>query len=401
MSTSALLRDGRDDAANLPPGGGAVEGHASPSFARSPLTIAVTLIRLLLIFNALLPADLSEWLYSANLRSVLIDPVFTMHHVQEAGAVRHLSSRTKLPRGHGDFVRAYRGHETGNSRVHLPPLVLAAAEALRRQIPSEWQNVALALLVLLVDVCIAQRLEQLAARALRREEAREVEWHRKMDPKIRPALAHIFPLAAATIQSSLLRWQDLPFFVAHLYFSNPITVLAGSVAAMRGCFQNGGVLLLVTALAEASSEGGSVVLAAFALAVATYWDLHSAVFVFPCALWVGGEKAKTVGVLWGVFFIALQGLASLLLGDENYLSVFTATHLHQYRLKGLAPSLTTLWYFGMESFIRFRLYFECLLGGLPYFLVVPVVLRLYLYPSVLVRANAGFNVWHSIGISSI
>jgi len=49
-----------------------------------------------------------------------------------------------------------------------------------------------------------------------------------------------------------------------------------------------------------------------------------------------------------------------------------------------APSLTTIWHLGMELFLRFQVYFEFLLAGVPYLTVVPITIRLYMYPAVLV-----------------
>lgn len=356
-------------------------------FRRSKLTWAVTLIRVLLVLNVLLPPDLSGWLYSANVRSVLIDPVFTIHHVKEATAVRHLSDTTH------SFVDAYRGHATGNSRIHLPPLLLAAVEAILHQISgSYWQHVVIAILLVLVDFWIALHMEQLAASVLQLEgeDPREEELMKKMDSKILPETANVFPLFPDS--ESLFSWQELPFFVAQLYYSNPITVISGSAAAMSCCFQNLRLLCLVTAASESFRDGGSVVKTAFALALATYVDWHGLVFLIPVVMMNGGAKSKNVGVLWNVFTVVLQALSILLVGSDNYFTIFTATHLHSFRLKGLAPSLTTVWYFSMEVFLRFRLYFEFLLGGLPYLIIIPLTVRLYRYPAVLVRASAGFMV---------
>jgi phosphatidylinositol glycan class U len=46
----------------------------------------------------------------------------------------------------------------------------------------------------------------------------------------------------------------------------------------------------------------------------------------------------------------------------------------------------------MEMYGRFSRYFEFLLGGLPYFLIAPLTIRLYRYPSVLVAIFWMLNV---------
>jgi GPI transamidase subunit PIG-U len=424
------------------------------SFVRSRLAVIVTMIRLCLLFNILLPCDLLDWLSSANLRSVLMDPVHTMDHVREAMAIRHLSplrrtglgnaSAVNSPAPRSLFVDAYRGHETGHSRIHLPPLALAAMESIlamtgdapytvrsdNEQLSSTtashgyWAWIAISIFGLLVDVWIGTRLERLTFNTLAREanDPSELDLMQHMNPRIVPPLTHLFPMnplskfpttngttsspSSSSVMSGTascwLQWNDLPFYVAHLYYSNPITVLAvSSSAATSYCFQNVGLACLVTALAECSTPRpllrsgsaarcdapSSATMAAFGLAVATYLDVHCVVFLIPMAIWIGAGRAKTLGVLWDFYTCCLQGLSLLLVGGDNFCSIFATTHLHQFALRGQPPSLSMLWYFGMQMFARFRSYFEFLLGGFPYLLVVPVTIRLHRYPSVLVRLN--------------
>lgn len=411
------------------------------TFARSNLSLAVTLFRLFVVFNIFIPVDLMEWLHSANIRSILIDPIYTIRHVEEAAAIRRLS----LGRGSGDdamigttgsisitngkgtdtshFVDSYRGHESGNSRVHLPPLVLASVEWLISLIPTtahdnyqHWKQIAIALAILCVDVWIALSLERLAANILQREGPRELQLLQRMDPRIASTMAHLFPVSEDTIKASqepsgvLFQWRDVPLLVAHMYYCSPITMLAGSGAPMNGCFQNIRLAFLVSALAEASTvpsssktsntKISSATVSAFALAVATYFDIHNILFLVPIVIWHGSTKAKTVCFLWDVFTFAFQALSVILVGEQSYFTVAGATHLYPYQYKGLAPSLSMLWYFGMESFIRFRPYFELLLGGLPFLVAIPLTIRLHRYPSVLVWDPTIKNL-NCLGFSSL
>jgi GPI transamidase subunit PIG-U len=318
------------------------------------------------------------------------------------------------------FADAYRGGGSAQSiQIHIPPLALAALEALFTG-KSIW---IIATLILLIDLCIACTLEELARRSLQREsDADEMAIQQYMDPKIRPTqMVHLFPMTVSTTtgttasaaaaavtekngddtgmstrssnQSSsllLIQWRDIPNGVAHLYYVNPITILATTQSHNDAlCFQNVPFLVLVLSLAEACKrpQTRSVAYMTCLLAVASYMDCHNSIFLVPMVLWQESARQRRLTlILYVVFSFVLQLLSILLVGMDQYWSIVVATHLYPYRLAGLSPSLSTLWYFGMEVFLRFRTYFEFALGGIPYFLVAPLTIRLYPYPSVLVRS---------------
>ena len=52
--------------------------------------------------------------------------------------------------------------------------------------------------------------------------------------------------------------------------------------------------------------------------------------------------------------------------------------------KNLYPSPSVLWYLNMELFEQYRTYFAVLIGGCPFLLLIPLTIRLYRYPMVLV-----------------
>lgn len=373
---------------------------SSSFFLRSPLTWIVVGLRLAFLWGALDPSSLlllddgaEEQSFVASLqtplKSVLINPVYTLSHVREAQAIRLLSSGNSSSTSRsnaGSFANAYAGQ-----RIHLPPLMLAAAEFVLKQFPPEWNldpSVLIAMLVLLLDLLIARLLERLASNCLNarpdvvKHEAALTLQH--MDLKIRPALLHIFPVAAGDTKS-YVQWSSLPGGIALLYFCNPVTMAAGGY----GCFQNLRVWLLLQALVGASAPPTncrtSAVWIALTMSLATYLDIHCFVFIIPIAIWQADRKS--VGVLFDLFNATLQGLSLVLVGSKNYLSTVVATHMHTFQLQNMQPSLTTLWYFGMQVFLRFRLYFTILLAGLPFLLIVPTTVRLYEYPDVLVRLN--------------
>jgi len=367
-------------------------------------------LRLALLWGALDPAslllldgDLEEQAFVASLhtplKSVLIHPIYTLSHVREAQAIRRLStsstsatssSQTIISAG-GSFADAYAGQ-----RIHLPPLMLAAAEFVLKEIPPEWNvdpSIVVGLLIFLLDLLIARLLERLTVHclyyggagdpnAVKHEAALTLQ---RMDPKIRPALLHVFPVAAGD-DKSYFQWSSLPGGIAQLYFCNPVTMAAGGYS----CFQNLRVWFLLQALVGASSppkrnrsSSSSAVWIALTLALATYLDIHCFVFVIPITIWQADRES--VGVLFDIFNATLQGLSLVLVGSKNYVSTVVATHLHTFRLQNMQPSLTTLWYLGMQVFQRFRVYFTILLAGLPFLLIAPTTVRLNEYPDVLVR----------------
>jgi phosphatidylinositol glycan class U len=329
-------------------------------FACSHLTWITTLIRASFIFWTVLPDDLQEWSSSPISRSLLVDPVFTVDHVQESLAIRSLFE----PR----FVNAYVG-----SRIHLPPLLLAAAEA-----GMYWLRPrGIALLILLVDFRIAQSLECIARKWFQWEAAdttRELATMKEMDARIVPEHSHFFPTGLQS--DSFFTLQELPLRIAQLYYCNPVTVLAGSGNAVGFCYQSLRLFFLMESL-----RLHSIVASAFCLSIAAYMNIHQTIYLIPLSLLPEAKPVALVS-LFAVFSLILQALSYLLTGNQFH-QIFIATHLHTFSLKGISPSLTTIWYLGMEVFLRFRFYIEFLIAGTPYMVIVPMTIRLYKYPAVL------------------
>jgi hypothetical protein len=352
--------------------------------------IISVVVRLAILFR-MLPTDLSLWIQSPALASAVVSPVYTLDHVREAVAIRQLVEPHR-------FVEAYTGRQ-----IHIPVLLLSCLEPLVEAVSSEyWQHVIFGFILLLVDFRIARTLEKLAKALLQR--AKDDRWEeslqRRMPQVILPKLSHIFPIWTEPIMLSssesqekvdieskpLFHMDDLPFMVAQLYFVSPVTALSSGVF---DCVQNVRTLLVLFAILQACRKSGSAVATAFSLAAATYIDIHSVVFLVPAAIFLYEKKGQcstnALVVLFVVFSVCLQGLSFLLVGPRDYISIVLTTHGHVFQLAGVAPSLSVLWYFAMEVFQRFTLYFTILLGGLPYLLVAPATIRLYCYPIELVR----------------
>lgn len=82
--------------------------------------------------------------------------------------------------------------------------------------------------------------------------------------------------------------------------------------------------------------------------------------------------------------ICLQGLSLMLVGTSQYLDMLKGCYGHILTWKNLHPNFSVLWYFNMELFERFRIFFAVLINGVPYLMLLPTTIRLYRYPMVLV-----------------
>ena len=233
------------------------------------------------------------------------------------------------------------------------------------------------------------------------------------------------PKKPALLVSSLIQWKDVPTVISLLYYINPITILS-SIAApsyqnynMNNhniCFQNIIVLLIIHTIYVSTRKRPrsetSITYISFLLSMISYIDCHYMILVIPIALLMSSGQqqqqqlhtrdshsiptnnvkqrpTRTVIVpmvlLYTIFTLLLHALAGCLVGYHNYYTIFVATHLDTFRISNLQPNLSLLWYFGMEVFVPFHRYFTFLLGGLPYFTIIPMTIRLYQYPSVLVQ----------------
>ena len=225
-----------------------------------------------------------------------------------------------------------------------------------------------------------------------------------------------------TVITSLIQWQDLPTVISVGYYLNPTTVLSTIVRSSdpkneNVCFQNIITLLILHTLHVSTKQRSelSLVYISFLMSILTYIDCHYMILLIPVALLVAAARPHKISysddhhndnsskqqptrtvivpmvVLYTVFTTALHILAGILVGFNYYPAIFVATHLHTFQITNLQPNLSLLWYFGMEVFVPFHRYFTFLLGGLPYFTVVPMTIRLYRYPSVLVRSIERIN----------
>lgn len=338
------------------------------SFIRSPYTTLTTLLRVSCVFGLLLPSEWLPWIHSRALQSAVVDGIFTLRHVHEAAAIQQFI----VPHS---FVTAYKG-----GTIHLPPLLLALFQVIL-PISESHQHIVVGLCLIVVDFLIAWTLERLGRFLVQQ---RKNEWENRLQDQlpeaIRPKLTHIFQVS--TENQAMIPSAGIPILMAQLYYWSPITLLTSNVLV---CFQSIPVLFAGLALLNASQ--GSLMWSALSLALASYIDIHHMIFLLPSVLLIR-ERRKSMSAFVVSFLVlasAMQALSLHLVGTSNYLFVASMTHGWTFQIQGIEPSLSTMWYVGMEMFDRFSGYFTILIGGAPYLLVLPLLIRLYRYPEALVR----------------
>lgn len=349
----------------------------SKSFFQSNYALSVWVVRILLLLHGIIPIEWIKWIQSPASQSILVDPIYSLEHIREAVAVRNLFDSTA-------WTESYRA-----GSIHTPPLVLAFLEPLVTVVPStHWQALVTGGLLIVIDYHVALNLERIGTLILYH---RQYDWeeslYERMPSRIQPAMLHIFPITArrdTTTKHIMFPMEFLPILMAGIYFASPITILCSTVLVS---LQNIPLLFLTSAILQAWS--GSMVWSAFLLAVATYWNLHYLIFSIPLVILLRERRHSNASTVWLLAYllgsIALQVLALLLVGQNNYVRVVTSTHGYTFAIQGLSPSLSTLWYLGMQLFQRFATYTTTLLGIAPYLLVIPLYIRLSRYPETLVR----------------
>eukprot|EP00804_Cyclotella_cryptica_P017029 CCRYP_003281-RA/>CCRYP_003281-RA protein AED:0.10 eAED:0.10 QI:315/1/1/1/1/1/3/44/640 len=212
----------------------------------------------------------------------------------------------------------------------------------------------------------------------------------------------------------ILSPHQLPLLTSVLYLLNPITILTAS-QSLRSLWD----MLLLLSLSYATSPIPSIIMdasnprghptgakCAFCLALASYVDIAYGVFLIPVLLWRGlhrddGRRLlrrrqcdwKRVGMLFFVYYVALHGMAFGWMGwdGRRYREALVKTVMPNVAFVEVdesgsfaGPSMGLHWYFFVQMFDRFRPYFTTFVSGLPAVFVVPLTIRLYRYPSVLI-----------------
>lgn len=290
------------------------------SFLRSPYTPWATLLRCGCVFGVLYPSEWLPWIHSRALESTVIDGIFTLGHVREAAAIRRFTAPHR-------FVTAYTA-----GTIHLPPLFLALFQPILR-ISESRQHVTVGFCLIVVDILIACTLERLGRFLVQQ---RKTEWEDKLQDNvpeaIRPKLPHVFGVTKES--KAMITSAGIPLLMAQLYYWSPITWLTSNALV---CFYNVPVLFAVVALLNASQ--GSLVWSALSLVLASYINIHHAIFLVPSVILIR-ERRKSISVFLFSFVAlasAMQALSLYLVGSSNYVSIASVTHGWTFQIQEPSP----------------------------------------------------------------
>eukprot|EP00522_Entomoneis_paludosa_P000078 CAMPEP_0172465844 /NCGR_PEP_ID=MMETSP1065-20121228/54639_1 /TAXON_ID=265537 /ORGANISM="Amphiprora paludosa, Strain CCMP125" /LENGTH=492 /DNA_ID=CAMNT_0013222493 /DNA_START=51 /DNA_END=1529 /DNA_ORIENTATION=- len=337
-------------------------------------------VRVLLALR-LIPTDLDFFLHTHSLGTVLRMPLYTLHPIQEAIAIRNLNPPHR-------FTDSY----AFANEIPTPPLLLAALEPLVQLTSTSpyFQHVVFGILLLFVDWMIARRLVQIATLLLLNDNHRLNVWEARLErilPQPIQAKLQSFLLIEGSTADNPTMWtaeqkQKVPGWIGLLYFASPITILG---ATCFQCYQNLRVLFLLSAMWEAI-RGSSVVWTAALGCVAMLIDPTLCVMGVPLALLIPTTRAKRAMFLFASILTCalLGGLTYTLIGRPRFVEVVLHTWMAIFTLDGAPPSLSIFWYTKMEMFFRFATYFQIMLTGLPFAIVIPASVRLYRYPVALI-----------------
>jgi len=278
-----------------------------------------------------------------------------------------------------------------NDAYGLPPLVSALFHPVLSLGGDEddgdgewWMCFVFGVLSSLVDAAISKCLFDICRRALDDDNDESIEEERMTNDTILfPPYSRTFGLSSTAKNGgddddAIISLPDLPTTISLCYYCNPL-VIASSSAYLS--FQNVSFLLFLLPLRSAG-RGDGVPATLFWVACGVYWDAYLGVtLTIPVVLLLARRRRVGLRRLIpgaAIFFIvwicSLFGLSRQLVGDDVSISYYYKQHeIYQ-------PSLSTLWYFSLQQFDRFRTYFRTLMFVLPYTFVLPLTIRFHRYP---------------------
>ncbi|KAL3897970.1 MAG: hypothetical protein SGCHY_003052 [Lobulomycetales sp.] len=212
-----------------------------------------------------------------------------------------------------------------------------------------------------------------------------------------------------------------PWLVALLYFLNPLSIMS--------CVSNSTTVWSFAALTGSLHHAcrGNSIQSMFLLAAATYLGVYPVVAVAPCMMILlsspgkvegkGKEKGKSgilaMGFLFLLFFAILMAASYILMDNSMtfiestygvmYGPIFSANDMHaRLFVPDLSPNIGLHWYFFIEMFDQFRLFFQCVFQLVACFaLVAPVCTKFARYPVfaayVLIALSTILKTYPSIG----
>jgi len=94
-----------------------------------------------------------------------------------------------------------------------------------------------------------------------------------------------------------------------------------------------------------------------------------------------------------VFYIGISMILSFLC-TSNIIDFYKSIHWTSRTIRSMitTPNIGLLWYFNIQIFPPFRSFYQTLYSGAPWICIIPLFLRLHLYPLELVRLDLGIYI---------
>ncbi|CAM9790728.1 unnamed protein product, partial [Phaeothamnion confervicola] len=273
----------------------------------------------------------------------------------------------------------------GGSVVQVPPLGLAVAAVVDAFSP-DWRDAAAVAAFIALDLCVAASLWAMCRDVMRQEDgaAPERRLEALMLAKWRPKLPNVFHAT----------WDyGRPLAVATVYLLNPAIILqcaAMSLDVVERLFVFGGLL--------AACQGKPGCAAVALAAAACCGNACGFALLAPAALLLQQRSSPSsfagVSFPWRTFAPLLLRFAAFaasiawacgrFLGVPSTPSLWgNAFHARFLAYDELTPNAGLYWYFFAEVFARFRATFLAVFLAHPAVYIVPLVLRLGMFPAAL------------------
>jgi len=210
----------------------------------------------------------------------------------------------------------------------------------------------------------------------------------------------------------VLSKKYLPDVVLFAYFMNPFTLLTSLSPSSVP------LTILSTVLSIFYSQKKSPIFATLFLAVATYISIYPVCLVVPITLVLCKDTPAEpmaylyhtnlpIGLFAKVLFMLGFWLTVLVSASYSFLGSWDFVkdvYGWVFLCQDLTPNVGLYWYFFAEAFPRFQGYFLLVFAAHPFLYLVPLTLRLGMYPlklaCILIAINSIFKVYPCVGDAS-
>ena len=353
------------------------------SFLHSPWTWLCVGLRLLVIGimsskNAIGEFDFATAPWWPSLQAAVVRPDTTLASIQAQCSLGPILSRSSL--SIDTYCRWWLSDRSSSTAsTSTIPIVLVV------------------LLMIGIDLWVAHSIERIGQLCLAKEDMDQEKTIQQtlLPESIQPKYRHIFPITADSTTMAVLSQAQLPSVAALLYLLSPVPFLAGTVFASYQSIMYGLLLWAVRQSMEGPRTNPSEMALSLVM-VATTMEPFIIIIAIPIYLSLrqqqqhrrddddGNSRMAQLFLvflgLWAVVVVGFICYTTHPVEGQSWYGMFLDMAFPTFH----RPNLGLQWYLQMQLFDRFRDYFAYMIRMLPYLLVLPITIRLYRYPLVLV-----------------